>query len=324
MTSDDMTKAAQKVYDAVLTAFPNLRALMIDSQSNARRYGYVETILGRRRHIPDMQLPEFEFKAMPGYVNPDVDPLDIATLQSSSEIPDRIVKQLTQEFKSYKYYGQIVKRTKELYEQKIKVVNHRAAITDASRQCVNSRVQGSAAELTKMAILKLVNDDRWKSIGGRLLVPVHDELICEVPIQYWEEGGKILSSVMSEAGSFLPFSISCDVTTMLRWYGCDYPCEYTRPNSIDDITSLSKDEIKWIQYMLVESEYILPVQRDENGDKPRGDAAIGINGSVTDELIECIDNYIHKYNISRSMFIDHIFDNVTNDLYYIKQKVGQD
>lgn len=125
-----------------MNAFPNLRALMIKAQGDATRQGYVETILGRRRHILDMQLPEFEFKAMTGYVNPDIDPLDVTTLVNKSEIPERIVNSLQKEFKGFKYYGQIVKRTKELYEDKIKVINNRPKITEASRQCVNSIIQG--------------------------------------------------------------------------------------------------------------------------------------------------------------------------------------
>ena len=136
------TKKAQAIYDAVLEAFPNLKKLMHDAQAHARKYGYVETILGRRRHIPDMQLPEFEFKPMKGYINPDVDPLDISTLSNSDQIPQRIVDELTKEFKGYKYFGQIVKRTKELAEEHIRVINNRSKIQDASRQCVNSIIQG--------------------------------------------------------------------------------------------------------------------------------------------------------------------------------------
>ena len=142
MTDEDKTKEAQKIYDAVLNAFPSLRDFMISSQAHATKYGYVETILGRRRHIPEMQLPPFEFKAMPGYVNPDIDPLDPETLKNKDEIPKRIVDQLTKEFSQLKYFGQIVKKTKELAEQKIKVINNTQKITEATRQCVNSIIQG--------------------------------------------------------------------------------------------------------------------------------------------------------------------------------------
>lgn len=155
-----------------------------------------------------------------------------------------------------------------------------------------------------------MNDQRWKDIGGRLLVPVHDELIAEVPIDKWKEGGEILSSVMSEAGNFLPFPISCDVTTTLRWYGAEYPCQYPKPESLDGLTS---EEIKWIQYHLYENEYILPTYRDENGDKPRGDAALGINGVDSTEMRECMKDYMNKYNVSTDNFLDHIQRKVEYD-----------
>ena len=197
MTEDERTKAAQGVYDAVLNAFPNLRAAMEKAQADARSYGYVETILGRRRHIPDMQLKPYEFKAGKGYVNPDIDPLDPKTLKNKNDIPDRIVRKLEKEFAGYKYKGQIYKRIKQLEEQEhIRVINNTRKIGDATRQCLNSRIQGSAAELTKIAMLKVFNNAEWKSLGGRVINQVHDELIAEIPIRNAKRGGEILSQLM--------------------------------------------------------------------------------------------------------------------------------
>lgn len=142
MTDEEKTKGAQKVYDSVMNAFPALRKAMLSAQNSARTLGYTETILGRRRHLPDMQLPEFEFTAMKGYVNPDIDPLDLSTLKDKSAIPERIVKQLQQEFKQYKYFGQIARRSRELYEEGIKVTNNRPKINDAKRQALNGVIQG--------------------------------------------------------------------------------------------------------------------------------------------------------------------------------------
>ena len=312
MTDEQKQKAAQKVFDAVMNAFPGLRNLMINTQNHASQYGYTETILGRRRHLPDMQLPEFEFKAMKGYVNPDVDPLDVNTLENRDEIPKHVVDDLKKEFGKYKYYGQIAKRTKQLYEEEhIRVINNRPKINDATRQCVNSVVQGSAADLTKMAILNLCNNKRWQEIGGRLLVPVHDELITEVPEQYAEEGAKILSDCMCGAASFMPFPITCDVEISYRWYGMEYPCPYPKPKSLTDYNS---DEIKWIQYHLVEMEYKLPVYKDENGEKPRGDAAKGVNGVESPEMKADIDDYIKSRHISSEDFIDYIEKEVSGRL----------
>lgn len=305
MDDDEKTKEAQKVYDSVLNAFPKLRKVMLDTQNFARKHGYTETILGRRRHLPDMRLPEFEFKPLPGYVNPDVDPLDPSTLTNKSEIPIRIINQLTQEFKNYKYFGQIAKRTRELYEDEhIRVINNRPKINDAIRQCLNGVIQGSAADMTKLAILKLSRNQEWKAIGGRLLIPVHDELLCEVPIENWERGGEILKEMMLEAASFLPFPSKCDVTTSLRWYGLEYPCKYSRPKSLENLTP---DEVKWVQYHLKELEYELPVFKDENGEKPRGDAALGVNGIISEAYETAVQHYKTRFHLeSDEDFIEHI------------------
>ena len=296
-------KKAQNVYDSVLTSFPALRDLMNASQKHAKDYGYVETILGRRRHIPDIQLPKFEFVAEPGYMNPDIDPLDIDTLDNKETIPSRVIEQLTKEFESYKYFGQIVKRTNELKEQHIKVINNTRKITDASRKCVNSTIQGSAAEQTKLAMLLIENNQEWKDIGGRIIIPVHDELIAEVPAEYWEEGAKILSSLMCEAANFLPFPSKCDVEVSYRWYGLSYPCKYPKPSSLDD---LSEEEIKWVQYHLIECEYPMPKIKFDPDEKLRGDRALGINGIESNEFVNAINDYINRYNITRDEFIDHI------------------
>lgn len=142
MTDDEKVMEAQKIYDSLMAGLPDLRNAILNAQRMAAELGYTETILGRRRHHPDMQLPEFEFVPMKGYMNPDIDPLDPSTLNNKEQIPDRIVKALQKEFKGYKYYGQIVKRTKALAEENIKVINNRSKISEASRQVWNAVIQG--------------------------------------------------------------------------------------------------------------------------------------------------------------------------------------
>lgn len=458
LTDEEKTAKAQKVYDAVMNNFPGLRSAMLHAQESARKQGFTETILGRRRHLPDMTLPEFEFKAMPGYINPDIDPLDPSTLDKRSDIPDRIVKQLTDEFSKLKYYGQIVKRTKQLEEEHIRVINNRPKITDATRQCLNcvdkyteilttdgwkhydeiyegqkiysynqhsqsivkdtinnihvyngsidvvmfknrfidaictynhkwlclnsqgnyefveskdivssnislpivnldednilnssvrfisaedfyvdeyttnvvwcvttkthtwiarrngkvyitgnSIIQGSAADQTKMAILLIANDKRWKEIGARILTPIHDEILVEAPIENREEAAKLLSGLMVEAADYLPFPSKCDVETTYRWYGLEAPCPYKKATSID---TQNEEEIKWIQYHLVEMEYLLPVIKDESGEA-RGNAAYGVNGIRTDEMEKAIFDYMSTRSVSSDEFIDRIEQEVS-------------
>jgi len=318
MTDEDKTKAAQGIYDAVLNSFTGLKQFMIKSQTNARKYGYVETILGRRRHIPDMQLKPYEFKAGKGYINPDIDPLDPKTLKTKNELPERIVKKLEQEFANYKYKGQIYKRIKQLEEDEhIKVINNTKKITDATRKCVNSEIQGSAADLTKIAMLKIFSNKEWKELGAVVLLQVHDELIAEVPIRNAKRAGELLGQLMSDAGSFLPFTISCDVTTSIRWYGLEYPCIYTKPQKYNP-SNLTPDEIKWIQYHLFDCEYQLPIYNDADGKKPMGDAAFGVNGIWSQDTEMAVFDYISRNHITEEEFIDHIENKVVYDLQKLK------
>lgn len=304
MTDDEKVKEAQKVYDSVLNSFPKLRNLMNNAQKMAKKRGYVETILGRRRHLPNMQLEEFEFKAMPSYVNPDIDPLDESTLHDKSRIPDRVIKQLKYEFKQYKYFGQIARRTRELYDEGIRVINNRPKITEESRRCVNSIIQGSAADQTKLAMLKLESNEEWKKLGGRLLVPVHDELIAEVPMENYIRGGELLSQMMCDAASFLPFPSKCDVTTTFRWYGLEYPCPHKMPSSLEN---MEEDEIRWLQWHLHEMEYDLPIFNEADGSKPIGNAALGVSGLESDQMWSAVRDYKDRYRLSTDEdFIEHL------------------
>ncbi len=51
----------------------------------------------------------------------------------------------------------------------------------AERIAFNTPIQGSAADIVKMAMLKIGNEIKDKNLGSKLLLQVHDELILEVP-----------------------------------------------------------------------------------------------------------------------------------------------
>lgn len=129
------------------------------------------------------------------------------------------------------------------------------------------------------------------------------ELIAEVPMEAWQEGGEILSGDMCDAASFLPFPSKCDVTTTLRWYGEEFPCKYPKASSMN---TENPEEVKWIQYHLREMEYLLPVFNEPDGSKPKGDPAHGINGIITDEYNQCILNFIESRKITCDDFVDFI------------------
>jgi DNA polymerase I-like protein with 3'-5' exonuclease and polymerase domains len=310
LTDEQKYKKGEQVYNAVLFACPGLRNLMNYSQRFAQRYGYVETVLGRRRHIPDMMLPKFEFFPTKNYVNPDVDPMDVKTLQNAEGIPARIQESLLKELTSYRYYGQVYNRIRTLTDEGIRVVNHSSKIADAERQCVNSRVQGSAADMTKMAMLLIESNQRWKEIGAQVILPVHDELLAEAPLEYAKEAGQLLASLMEQSASFLQFPIKCDVTTTFRWYGIELESfeGWKKPEKFSE--NLSEDEVKWVQGCLFEIGYDLPVIKVD-GKTPGGDAANGVNGQVTPEYTAAIIDYLGRYHITEDEFVNHIWNKVS-------------
>ena len=108
----------------------------------------------------------------------------------------------------------------EANDEGVWVIDNGGKIADATRQCVNARIQGSAADLTKLAMIELNNNKKLKELGFRLLVPVHDEVICECPEENVKECAKLLAETMSHAAEeILKMPIKCDVECSYEWYG---------------------------------------------------------------------------------------------------------
>ncbi len=74
--------------------------------------------------------------------------------------------------------------------------DHRAKAL-AERQAVNTLIQGSAADIIKLAMLKIYNSQELKNYEAKLLLQIHDELILEVPEKYAEQAGQKMAELMS-------------------------------------------------------------------------------------------------------------------------------
>nr|DAZ84831.1 MAG TPA: DNA polymerase [Caudoviricetes sp.] len=207
------TKEAQKIYDSVLKAFPQLAKFIDESQTMAKEKGYVTTAWGRRRHLVDMQLDRYEF------TNLNFDPLAFGTEQDTS-VPESVKKQYTQKLDKafgWKRKNDIIQQA---YNSGIKIKDNTGFIAQAERQCVNARVQGSAADMVKLAMIHINNDEMLKDLHFHLLLQVHDEVIGECPEENVVEAKERLAELMKQAPSKLiklPFRCDCEVTR--NWYG---------------------------------------------------------------------------------------------------------
>lgn len=212
-------KKAQAVKDSVFRGFPAICKFEQDSLRMAQDNGYVTTLWGRKRRLPILQKPDYEFEWVGGAA-PDDDPLGFDDMETKTDVPENIQRKYIKKLNSTYGFGK-VKIIREAKEQDgLIITDNTLKKTKAMRQVVNSRIQGSAAEMTKLAMIRLGNDVRLRELGFRLLIPVHDELIAECPIENVKECSERFAYLMSiAANDRLTIPISCDVEITKSWYG---------------------------------------------------------------------------------------------------------
>lgn len=220
-------KKAQEVYDAVLDSFPGLKNFMESSQKHAKDFGYVETIWGRRRHLPDIQLDEFTFRLKDGDES-EFDPLVFEKHVISYEVPERKKQQYLKAIKSITEgkcsWSDKNKRINSLIysarDEGIIINDNRGLIAQAERQCVNSEIQGSAADLSKLAMIAIENDEIMKQLNFHILIPVHDEILGECPRENAKAASERLAYLMIHAGDgTIDIPMKVDVEVVTHWYG---------------------------------------------------------------------------------------------------------
>ena len=142
---------AKSFIERYFARYPKVKEYMEASVERARRDGYVSTILGRRRPIPD--------------------------------INSRI-------------------RAKRLF---------------AERTAINTPIQGSAADIIKLAMVRIYRRLKDEGFASRLILQVHDELIFEVPPH---EEERICDLVRREMEGAMPLKVplKVDIGVGKSWY----------------------------------------------------------------------------------------------------------
>lgn len=241
---------SDKIIEDFYKGFPEVEKLTKDSQDMLKKKGYVTDMFGRRRHIPDAQLPEYEIKSDKN--NYEFNPL--------LGIPKHIDEKTTALISSYrkkienahwkKDKDRIVMRAKK---DGITIKNNGGFINRALRQCLNARIQGTARSMTKLAMIMIHNDKELNDLGFKLLVTVHDEVFGMAPTINSERAGKRLCEVMVEAAKVKCGSVAwkCDPYVVKRWYEDEFAAEVLKDyNKIKDL-----DKIKE-KYRAIKPKYV--------------------------------------------------------------------
>ncbi|CAI2589750.1 DNA polymerase I [Apilactobacillus kunkeei] len=126
-------KDAKEFIEKYFAEYPGVKNYMDESVENAKKNGYVETILHRRRYLPDINSKNFNLRSF------------------------------------------------------------------AERTAMNSPIQGSAADIIKIAMIKMENELNKRGMKAKMLLQVHDELIFEAPDEEIEVLSELVPKVMDSA-----------------------------------------------------------------------------------------------------------------------------
>ena len=185
---------------------------MDECHESAHKNGYVENWNGRRRRLPDAQLPKYTIKSKgDGEFNPIIgceNRVDTEKINYYKSLLDNI--------KWQKEYEEIKKNA---LADGIEIHNNQGFIAQAERQSVNFPCQSGGAELTKLAMISIDKDPILKELGFGLLLTIHDEVLGECPKENAEKASQRLTEIMintaKENGILVP--MSCDPGCVSHW-----------------------------------------------------------------------------------------------------------
>lgn len=144
-------KEAEQYIESYFEKYPNIRVYMDKTIEDARNNGYVSTIFGRRRAMPELNATNF--------------------VQRS--------------------FGE--------------------------RVAMNMPIQGSAADIIKIAMVKVHSEIKKRGLKSRLILQVHDELLIETHVDEIDEVSVLLKENMENAVS-LKVPMEAEVKMGRNWY----------------------------------------------------------------------------------------------------------
>ncbi|MCA1291666.1 DNA polymerase I [Paenibacillus sp. alder61] len=144
-------KEAARFIDQYFDAFEGVRRYMDNIVRDAKRDGYVKTLLERRRYLPEINASNFNLRSF------------------------------------------------------------------AERTAMNTPIQGTAADIIKLAMVLMDEALRSRGLRSRMLLQVHDELVFEVPPEELDIMTKLVPETMEKALD-LSVPLKAEVSSGTNWY----------------------------------------------------------------------------------------------------------
>ena len=208
---------AKNLSNSLFEAFPKMKEYIEKSKVEAKKIGYTTTLWGRRRYLKHIQKDKYEFKY--GINRPtNFDPLFDSNDDIDNEVPQNIKDHYT-ELLEKANYSQRKNIIYQAQNEGIIITDNSGYLAESERQVVNGIVQGSAADMTKRAMVALFNNKELKDLGFRLLMSVHDENIGECPRENIKKVRELLSNIMIKANDRCSVPMKCDAEVSEYWYG---------------------------------------------------------------------------------------------------------
>lgn len=248
---------AKKLMNSFYAGFPTMTKWMEECKQFCITRGYVENAVGRRRRLPDAQLPPYSINVIESKKEEDFNPLLECRNRDNSDLLAKYNAKISIT-KSRKDF-EIIKKQAE--EEGVEITNNNGKIQQALRQSVNAPCQSLGADVAKRLMLKVDKDKILNSLGFRLLIQVHDEVIGECPEQNADRVAKRLVELMALAPEEMGIDIpmKSDAYIVHNWYEDELLTsirDYVMKNSNKSHEELLEDLCK-------EHDELLPGQIDK-------------------------------------------------------------
>ena len=88
-----------------------------------------------------------------------------------------------------------------------------------SRVAMNTPIQGTAADIMKIAMIKVFREIQKRNLKSKIVLQVHDEMMIEAPIEEKEEIKQIMKQCM-ESAIELKVPLIAEISEAPNWYEC--------------------------------------------------------------------------------------------------------